>query len=112
MPAGYDVHLLKWVLHDWDDESCRKLLTVCRAALPDHGRLLVVERLLPEEVSRSGAIDQAIDMDLRMLVNFAVARERQLAEYEDLLGGCGFAIHDVIVLPSGTSIVDFRLRAE
>jgi O-methyltransferase domain len=25
---------LKWILHDWNDDSCRKLLKVYRAALP------------------------------------------------------------------------------
>jgi hypothetical protein len=64
LPAGFDAHLLKWILHDWNDDSCRKLLKVCRAALPDHGRLLVVERLLPKEISTSVPLNPAIAMDL------------------------------------------------
>jgi hypothetical protein len=64
LPAGYDLHILKWILHDWNDESCRTLLTACRAALPDHGRLLVVERLLPEAIPTSGPLHPAITMDL------------------------------------------------
>jgi O-methyltransferase domain len=47
VPAGYDLHVLKWILHDWDDEACLELLSACRAALPDNDRLLVVEQLLP-----------------------------------------------------------------
>jgi hypothetical protein len=43
-----------------------------------------------------------------MLVNFADARERRLGEYEQLLGGSGFAVHDVLTLPSGFSILDCR----
>lgn len=109
VPAGFDVHLLKWVLHNWDDDSCRTLLRVCRAALPDDGRLLVVERLLPRTVSTSGPLDPAIEFDLRMLVNFAVARERSLEEYAALLESCGFALHEVIGLPLGTSVLDCRL---
>jgi hypothetical protein len=108
VPAGYDLHILKWILHDWDDEACRELLSACRAALPEHGRLLVVEQLLPEAVPASGALHPAVAMDLIMLVNFADARERRLDEYEALLAGSGFAVYDVISLPSGFSILDCR----
>jgi orsellinic acid C2-O-methyltransferase len=110
LPAGFDAHLLKWILHDWNDDSCRKLLKVCRAALPDHGRLLVVERLLPKEISTSVPLNPAIAMDLGMLVNFGDARERYLDEYEELLGSCGFAVREMIGLPSGFSVLDCRPR--
>jgi orsellinic acid C2-O-methyltransferase len=109
VPAGYDLHILKWILHDWNDEVCRDLLGACRAALPDDGRLLVVEQLLPEAVSSSGSLHPAVAMDLIMLVNFADARERHLHEYEDLLAGSGFAVHEVVSLPSGFSILDCRV---
>jgi hypothetical protein len=110
VPSGYDLHLLKWILHDWDDEACRRLLTACRAALPDNGRLVVVEQLLPEAMPDSGGLHPAVTMDLIMLVNFADARERHLHEYEDLLARSGFAVHEVVSLPSGFSILDCRVR--
>ena len=108
VPAGYDLHILKWILHDWNDDACRRLLTACRAALPDHGRLLVVEQLLPESVPDSGPLHPAVTMDLIMLVNFADARERHLHEYEELLASSGFAVHEVVSLPCGFSILDCR----
>jgi hypothetical protein len=37
--------------------------------------------------------------DLGMLVNFGDAQERYLAECEERLGSCGFAVHEVIGLP-------------
>jgi O-methyltransferase domain len=111
LPGGYDLHILKWILHDWNDESCRRLLTTCRAALPDDGRLLVVEQLLPDEVPTAGPLHPAIAMDLIMLVNFADARERDLGEYEELLESTGFAVHEVVPLPSGFSILDCRMLA-
>jgi orsellinic acid C2-O-methyltransferase len=108
VPAGYDLHILKWILHDWDDDACRELLAACRRALPDDGRLLVVEQLLPDAVPDSGALHPAVAMDLVMLVIFADARERHLHEYEHLLAGSGFAVHDVVPLPSGFSIIEAR----
>ena len=108
LPSNFDAHLVKWVLHDWNDDSCRQILHVCRTALPDHGRLLVVERLL-SKTSKSGLADPAIAMDLSMLINFADARERSQDEYHALLTSCGFTIHQVVQLPSsGFSILDCR----
>jgi len=108
VPRGYDVHILKWILHDWDDDACRELLEACRAALPAGGRLLVVEQLLPEVVPEAGPLHPAIALDLIMLVNFADARERHLGEYEQLLASSGFALDDVLTLPSGFSVLDCR----
>ena len=38
------------------------------------------------------------------------ARERYLEEYQELLGSCGFTVHEVIALPSGFSLLDCRPR--
>jgi orsellinic acid C2-O-methyltransferase len=110
LPAGYDLHVLKWILHDWNDEDCRKILSVSRAALPDDGRLLVVEQPLPEAIPDSGTLHPVVAMDLIMLVNFGDARERYLHEYEQLLADSGFALHEVVPLPSGFNILDCRPR--
>jgi O-methyltransferase domain len=110
LPAGYDTHILKWILHDWDDAACVALLAACRAALGDDGRLLVIEQLLPATPPSTGELHPAVAMDLVMLVNFGDARERQLREYEELLERGGFALHEVLPLASGFSILDCRPR--
>ncbi|WP_367127456.1 methyltransferase [Saccharothrix sp. HUAS TT1] len=46
VPAG-DVLLLKRVTHDWDDDTCLRILRNCRAALRPGGRILVVDAVLP-----------------------------------------------------------------
>ena len=109
LPSDYDVHILKWILHDWDDDAARDLLSSCRLALPADGRLLIVEQLLPETVPSSGELHPAVALDLTMLVNFADARERHLGEYVALLADTGFAVEQVISLPSGFSVLDCRV---
>jgi len=77
VPAGADVYLLKWILHDWDDLDCVRLLRVLRAAMSSHSELLVVERVLPERV-RAGAQTLRMHLsDLRMLAALG-GRERTL----------------------------------
>jgi hypothetical protein len=107
-PWATRLHILKWILHDWNDASCRRLLAQCRAALSADGRLLVVELLLPDGAAADGRLRPAIQTDLFMLVNFADSRERSLDEYERMLGDCGFALEQAIALPSSFSVLDFR----
>jgi O-methyltransferase domain len=109
VPAGYDLHILKWILHDWNDEACRRILAACRDALPEHGRIAIVERLLPDAVPDS--LHPAVVLDLIMLVNFADARERRLDEYEQLLDDSGLRLERVVPLPSGFSVLSARRRS-
>ncbi|RZC54399.1 hypothetical protein C5167_013249 [Papaver somniferum] len=46
VPRG-DAIFMKWILHDWSDEYCLKLLKNCYEALPDCGKVIVVEANLP-----------------------------------------------------------------
>jgi demethylspheroidene O-methyltransferase len=43
IPQGYDLITLVRILHDHDDTECKALLSKVYAALPESGRLLVVE---------------------------------------------------------------------
>ena len=105
LPPGHDVHLLKWILHDWDDDGCARILGASQAALADNGRLLVVERLVPQVIEPGTVLHPAIASDLHMLVTFGDARERTLSEYEQLLGHSGFSLVDVVPLSIGCSIL-------
>ncbi|KAH9725312.1 Flavone 3'-O-methyltransferase 1 [Citrus sinensis] len=47
VPNG-DAILIKWILHDWSDEHCLKLLKNCHKSIPEGGKVIVVESVLPE----------------------------------------------------------------
>ncbi|KAG5020846.1 Tabersonine 16-O-methyltransferase [Glycine soja] len=38
-----DCITLKWVLHNWNDEDCVKLLNKCKEAIPNHGGVIIIE---------------------------------------------------------------------
>lgn len=93
-PEGADVILLGHILHDWSDESCRRILTNCAAALPDDGVLLISESVLEPDFSGRGS---ACLKDIVMLVaNESGARERSEQEYRDLLDTAGFDVVELI----------------
>jgi SAM-dependent methyltransferase len=94
VPRDADTYLLKSVLHDWDDDRATQILASCRRAIPPEGRLLVVERIVPDRLG-SSAEDQALAcMDLHMLVQLG-ARERTEAELRELLSAAGFRTRSV-----------------
>ena len=101
VPEGADAHVLKWIIHDWDDERALKILRNCHRALADGGRLLLVEAVVPEgnEPSFSKL------MDLQMLI-MTGGRERTAAEYRALLARAGFEMTGVIPTKSPVSIVE------
>jgi len=80
-----DLYLLKWILHDWNDEECITILRNCRKAIAPGGRVAIFELVLGEV----GATELAPLMDLNMLV-MLTGRERSLGEYNDLLTQAGF----------------------
>jgi SAM-dependent methyltransferase len=108
LPAGADAYLLSRVLHDWDHDDARRILAVCREALPADGRLLVVDAILPERAKDGPA---AIRMDLHMLLLLG-ARERTEAEFRALLASAGFDVRGVFATrsPAGLSVIEAVLR--
>jgi hypothetical protein len=38
VPDGEDAYLLKWIVHDWDDEAAIRILTNCRTAVAPTGK--------------------------------------------------------------------------
>jgi hypothetical protein len=101
VPEGADAYLLKAVLHDWDDGDALRILARCRAAIPDHGALLVVERDL-------GAPNENADAkfsDLNMLISLG-GRERTREEFADLLARGGFALQSATPSAIGLSVFE------
>jgi orsellinic acid C2-O-methyltransferase len=89
VPIGGDVYLLKNIIHDWDDERAALILSACRRASGPGARILLLERLLPEQVSSSPTDLNAVMTDLQMMVQLG-GRERTVAEYRALLDQSGF----------------------
>jgi hypothetical protein len=100
LPAGGEVYLMSQVLHDWDDPSCRRILTAVRAAMEPGRRLLLVERLLEPE---SGPMHYL--SDINMMVNLH-GRERTLPEFTQLLTETGFDAPSVVRTQSSFSILE------
>lgn len=79
-----DIYLLKFVLHDWDDTACARLLERCRQAMRPGGRVVVVDMLIGP-VSDPGP---AALMDVNMLT-LQPGRERDHDDLDRLFAAAG-----------------------
>ena len=100
VPTGADLHLLKQIIHDWDDERATKVLQNCHRSLTSDGTLLLVEMVVPPDNQPSPA--QAMDLNMLVLLG---GRERTEKEYQLLLLNAGFRLDEVIPTHSPFSVI-------
>lgn len=99
VPAGRDAYLLKWILHDWNDADCKRILKTCRAAMAPGKKLLISELVVePGNVA-------ANMMDLVMMGSTG-GRERTEAEFRALLSATGFELRRVVPTASPYSVLE------
>jgi SAM-dependent methyltransferase len=102
-----DVHILKYIIHDWDDEQSIKILSNCAHSLRKNGRVVIVERLIPVD----GHISDTPLMDLNMLV-LLPGRERNASHYGDLLDRAGLRLERIHDTGSPLKVLEATLRAQ
>lgn len=104
LPHDADIYLLKSILHDWADEPAAAILRNCRDAMPADGRLVVIERVMPDYGGGSLLHRTAAQSDLNMLVGPG-GRERTQAEYCSLLQAAGLELVRIVPAELGYSVL-------
>lgn len=101
VPAGQDAYILAHVLHDWTDEQALTILRNCRRATPKHGRLLIIETVLPPgDMPHPGKL-----MDLLMLT-VTGGMERTAGEFAGLLTMAEFTMTRIIPISDQQNIIE------
>ncbi|MEZ5343962.1 MAG: methyltransferase [Pyrinomonadaceae bacterium] len=101
VPEGGDIYTMRWIIHDWDEKRSLKILENIRRVIPEHGKLLLVESIVPEDSQPHFSKF----MDLIMLT-MTGGRERTKKEYESLLKKAGFRVERIIETESFISIIE------
>jgi hypothetical protein len=101
IPEGADAYLFRHIIHDWTDEQSIHILSNCRKVIPDNGRLLIIECVVPpgNEPSLSK------DFDITMMI-FPGGIERTEEEFRFLFEQAGFQLSSVTPTTSMVSIVE------
>jgi hypothetical protein len=99
LPAGAGGYILSRVIHDWDDDHARRILSNCAHAARPNGKVLVIEETEDAE-------SVSTEMDLRMLA-YVNGRERSLDQLTALAREAGLALGTVGPATRLRSIVEF-----
>jgi len=101
VPSGADAYILKYIIHDWDDDKSLVILRNCHRAMAKEGKLLIVETIIPPP----GELHLAKVQDLEMLILLG-SRERTREQYEALLRQAGFKLVRIVPTREPLSIIE------
>jgi hypothetical protein len=101
VPEGGNAYVMKWIIHDWEDEKAIAILKNCRQHTQSGDRLIIVDCVVPE----NDEPDFSKTFDLNMLV-MTGGKERTAAEFQELLAAAGFKLLRVIPTDLPPSIVE------
>ncbi len=103
VPAGADAYMMRHIIHDWNDEQALSILRNCQQAMPSHGRLLIVESVIPPGNEPFGG--KLLDLVMLLIPG---GKERTEEEYRELLDKAGFELTRVVPTGTDVSVVEAR----
>jgi len=101
MPPGADAYVMKYIIHDWDDDKSVRILQNCRKAMAEDGRVLVIDHV----VAAGNRFDWGKLMDINMMVMLG-SKERTKDEFRQLFARAGLRLKRVIRTASSLSILE------
>jgi hypothetical protein len=101
VPAGADAYILKYIVHDWEDDKSVRILQNCRRAMGADGRVLVIDHV----VAAGNKFDWGKMMDINMMVMMA-SKERTKEEFRELFARAGLRLKRVVRTASPLSILE------
>jgi len=96
-----DLCILRRIIHDWDDEQSIRILSNCARALRKNGKVVLLERVLPEDECSS----QTALADLNMLV-LVPGCERTAKQFSDLLKAAGLRLDRITATTSSLHVIE------
>ncbi len=101
-PPPGDAYILSHILHDWDDESCVRMLENVGSAAPQKARVLVYE-IVAQPPNNRWSQDRVTDLEMMAMLP---GRERTRGEFLKLLARCRLRLHRVIPTAAAESILE------
>ncbi|XP_011622314.1 (R,S)-reticuline 7-O-methyltransferase [Amborella trichopoda] len=100
-----DAVFMKWIMHDWGDEDCVKILKQCKRAIPEKtGKVIIVDAVVGGKEGVFG--DATLAFDLVMIAHSSGGKERTAEEWGKLLKDGGFRRFNIISIPTIQSVIE------
>ncbi|XP_057954812.1 (R,S)-reticuline 7-O-methyltransferase-like [Malania oleifera] len=101
-----DAVFMKWIMHDWGDEDCIKILKNCRKAIPvKNGKVILIDVVLQPH-GKDLFDETRLAFDLIMLAHCSGGKERTELEWKNVLREGGFPCYKIIKIPALLSIIE------
>ncbi|KAF2236496.1 putative O-methyltransferase [Viridothelium virens] len=81
---GADAYILRWILHNWPDKYCLKILRNLIPALKTGARILINESCLPEPNTMPNRADRKLRVNDTLMLTLFNSQERDEEEWIDL----------------------------
>ncbi|KAG7540756.1 S-adenosyl-L-methionine-dependent methyltransferase [Arabidopsis thaliana x Arabidopsis arenosa] len=108
VPKG-DAIFMKWILHDWNDEDCVKILKNCWKSLPEKGKVIIVDMVTPSEPKSDDLFSNIVfGMDMLVLTQCSGGKERSFSQFEALASASGFLKCEISALAYTYSVIEFH----
>ncbi|XP_073308963.1 flavonoid 4'-O-methyltransferase 3-like [Primulina huaijiensis] len=106
VPKG-DAAFLMWVLHDWSDEECIRILRNCMDAIPkDKGKVIIVEAVVRESEEDDEYIEFRFALDMVMMAHTERGKERTCKEWKHLINEAGFTKYTLKHIKAIVSVIE------
>ncbi|KAK9748795.1 hypothetical protein RND81_02G081700 [Saponaria officinalis] len=102
-----DVVLLKWILHDWSDEHCIKILEKSKEAIPskeEGGKVIIIDVVI-KETKDDDLSSAQLKFDIQMLAQTIGGKERTEEEWKQLFIKAGYVDYKILHILGSRSII-------
>ncbi|XP_048334685.2 cathecol O-methyltransferase 1 [Ziziphus jujuba] len=106
VPSG-DAIFMKGIMHDWNDEKCIKLLKNCYNAIPENGKVIVVDAVLPVKPETSAKVKRVSEVNVLMMTQHPGGKERSKQEFLALATASGFGGVKFVCCVSAFWVMEF-----
>ncbi|XP_054778471.1 isoflavone 7-O-methyltransferase-like [Prosopis cineraria] len=103
-----DAVLMKWILHNWDDEDSLKVLKKCKEAIAKkgkEGKVIIIDAVIKEKENDNDMTEVKLLFDVLMM-SLLNGKERTEKEWKKLLEAAGFKHYKITPCFGFRSIIE------
>lgn len=97
----------QWILHDWSDKECLKILKKCKEAIPSNGKgkVIIIDIVLNDNKEDHDLTEAKLHFDFLMMV-LVTGRERSEKELKNLFFKAGFSHYKITPMFGLRSLIE------
>ncbi|XP_059306782.1 trans-resveratrol di-O-methyltransferase-like [Lycium ferocissimum] len=103
-----DAILLKWILHDWSDDDCVKILKKCKEAIPSKengGKVIIIDIVVDNQKGDNKSYETQLFSDVLMMVHVS-GKERNRQDWAKLFFDAGFSDYKISPILGLRSVIE------